>query len=79
MDVLVGGEYAGGLPVLITDSGGRADNPDMVEGSADVAVSRESGTAQTWSTSTGSASDAVRVGVPTYAQQRNSTANMLRW
>ena len=39
MDVLVGGEYAGGMPVSITDSGGCADNPDMVELSADVAVS----------------------------------------
>ena len=38
MDVLVGGEYAGGMPVSITDSGGCADNPDMVELSADVAV-----------------------------------------
>ena len=36
MDVLIGGEYAGGMPVSITDSGGCADNPDMVELSADV-------------------------------------------
>jgi uncharacterized protein YvpB len=71
MDVLVGGEYAGGMPLSITDSGGCADNPDMVELSADVAVSPEGGTAQYWSTSAGPASDAVRVGVPTYAQQRN--------
>ncbi len=35
---LVGGEYAGGMPVSITDSGGCADNPDMVELSADVAI-----------------------------------------
>ena len=40
MDVLVGGEYAGGMPVSITDSGGCADNPDMVELSADVASPR---------------------------------------
>jgi len=71
MDVLVGGEYAGGMPVSITDSGGCADNPDMVELSADVAVAQESATAQNWSTSDSGASDAVRVGVPTYAQQRN--------
>ena len=71
MDVLVGGEYAGGMPVSITDSGGCADNPDMVELNADVAVAQESGTAQNWSTSDSGASDAVRVGVPTYAQQRN--------
>jgi uncharacterized protein YvpB len=71
MDVLVGGEYAGGMPVSITDSGGCADNPDMVELSADVAVAPASGTAQSWSTSAGPASDAVRIGVPTLAQQRN--------
>jgi uncharacterized protein YvpB len=71
MDVLVGGEYAGGMSLSITDSGGCADNPDMVELSADVAVSAGGGTAQYWSTSAGPASDAVRVGVPTYAQQRN--------
>jgi uncharacterized protein YvpB len=71
MDVLVGGEYAGGMPVAITDSGGCADNPDMVELSADVAVAQASGTLQDWSMSTAPASDAVRVGVPTYAQQRN--------
>src|SRR5215208_7031264 len=71
MDVLVGGQYAGGLPLSITDSGGCADNPDMVELSADVAVSPESGTAQNWSTSAGSSSDAVRVGVLAYQQQRN--------
>ena len=71
MDVLVGGEYAGGMPVSITDSGGCADNPDMVELGADVAVAQPSGTAQNWSTSASGASDAVRIGVPTYAQQRN--------
>src|SRR5829696_10586350 len=71
MDVLVGGEYAGGMPVSITDSGGCADNPDMIELSADVAVSPESGTAQNWSASPGPASDTVLVGVPLYAQQRN--------
>jgi uncharacterized protein YvpB len=71
MDVLVGGEYAGGMPVSITDSGGCADNPDMVEFSADVAVAQPSGVAQNWSTADSGASDAVRIGVPTYAQQRN--------
>ena len=68
MDVLVGGEYAGGMPVSITGSGGCGDNPDMVELSADVAITQPSGIAQNWSTS---GSDAVRIGVPTYAQQRN--------
>jgi uncharacterized protein YvpB len=71
MDVLVGGEYAGGMPVSITDSGGCADNPDMVELSADVPVAQQSASAQNWSTSNSGASDAVRLGVPAYAQQRN--------
>ena len=71
MDVLVGGEYAGGMPVSITESGGCADNPDMVELSADVALASQSGTAQNWSASAGPASDAVLVGVPLYAQKRN--------
>ena len=70
MDVLVGGEYAGGMSVSITDSGGCADNPNMVELSADVAVAQQSAGAQYWSTSDPGA-DAVRIGVPTYAQQRN--------
>ena len=71
MDVLVGGEYAGGMLVSMTDSGGCADNPDMVELSADVALAPESGTAQDWSTSPAPGPDAVMVGVPLYAQQRN--------
>src|SRR5215207_5964707 len=29
LDVLVGGEYAGGMPVSITEAGGCADNPGM--------------------------------------------------
>src|ERR671910_135857 len=58
MDILVGGEYAGGMPVSITDSGGCADNPDMVELSADVAIAQARDTAQNWSTSP--AEDAVR-------------------
>ncbi len=68
LDVLVGGEYAGGLPVSITESGGCADNPDMVEIGAQIPVSEPSGTAQSWSLSD---SGVVDVGVPTYAQQRN--------
>ena len=71
MDVLVGGEYAGGMPLSITESGGCADNPDMVEIGAEVPLAQSSGTAQDWSTSAPAASDAVDVGVPTYAQQRN--------
>jgi uncharacterized protein YvpB len=71
MEVLVGGEYAGGMPLSITDSGSCADNPDMIEISAEVAVAQASGTAQNWSTSDAPASDAVRIGVPTYVQQRN--------
>ena len=68
LDVLVGGEYAGGIPVSITDSGGCADNPDMVEIGATIPVADASGTAQGWSLSD---PGVVDVGVPTYAQQRN--------
>ena len=76
MDVLVGGEYAGGMPVSITDSGGCADNPDMVELSADVAVSpAERHGAKLEHFGSGPASDAVRVGVPTV---RAATQSELR-
>jgi len=71
MDVLVGGEYAGGMPVSITDSGGCADNPNMVELGADVALAPEAGTAENWSTAPAPGPDAVMVGVPLYAQKRN--------
>jgi len=68
LDVLVGGEYAGGIPVAITESGGCADNPGMVEIGAQVPVVGSSTAVQSWSSSD---ADIVDVGVPTYAQQRN--------
>src|SRR4051794_15177595 len=71
MDVIVGGEYAGGMPISITDSGGCSDNPDMVELSAEVALAPENGTAQNWSTAPAPGPDAVMVGVPLYVQKRN--------
>jgi len=68
LDVLVGGEYAGGMPVSITEDGGCADNPGMAEIGAQISVADDAGTFQAWSLS---GPDAVDVGVPTYAQQRN--------
>ena len=71
LDVLVGGEYAGGMPLSITESGGCADNPNVVELSAEVALAQAGGPAQYWSASPAPGSDAVRIGAPTYVQQRN--------
>jgi uncharacterized protein YvpB len=70
LDVLVGGEYAGGMPLTITDSGGCGDNAGMVEIGAEVPLSTSAGSIQSWSLGV-PASDMVDVGVPTYAQQRN--------
>ena len=70
LDVLVGGEYAGGMPVSITEAGGCADNPDMVEIGAQVALASSSDSIQGWSAAPVD-SALVDVGVPTYAQQRN--------
>jgi uncharacterized protein YvpB len=70
LDVLVGGEYAGGMPVSITEGGGCNDNPDMVEIGAQVAVAQASQSVQSWSVGPGSPG-MVDVGVPTYVQQRN--------
>jgi uncharacterized protein YvpB len=71
LDVVVGGEYAGGMPVAITESGGCADNPDMIEIGAAVPVAGVSGTTQSWSAAAPADYGMVDVGVPTYAQQRN--------
>ena len=68
VDVLVGGEYAGGIPVSITEGGGCADNPGMVEIGAQIPVAEAASSFQAWSLT---GPDAVDVGVPTYAQQRN--------
>jgi uncharacterized protein YvpB len=72
LDVLVGGEYAGGMPVSITDSGGCADNAGMVEIGAEVPLAQSSDSVQAWSLGTDPVSSGmVDVGVPTYYQQRN--------
>ena len=71
VDVLVGGEYAGGMPLSVTESGGCADNPDMVEIGAQVPLVGTSESALAWSGSAPESSGYVDVGVPTYAQQRN--------
>ena len=71
LDVVVGGEYAGGMPVSVTDSGGCADNPDMVEIGAEVPITAAGGSVQAWSAASPADTGMVDVGVPTYAQQRN--------
>ena len=64
LDVLIGGDYAGGMPVTITEDGGCADNPDLVEVSGAVPVA-----AGGWGA--GSEPAAGAGGFPTYVQQRN--------
>ncbi len=71
LDVLIGGEYAGGIPISITESGGCADNPDMVEIGAQISVAGSGEIGQAWSAAAPSTSGIVDVGVPTYVQQRN--------
>jgi uncharacterized protein YvpB len=71
LDVTVGGEYAGGMPLSITESGGCADNPGVVEIGAQIPVADAADTMLGWSASPSPGSDMVDVGVPTYMQQRN--------
>jgi uncharacterized protein YvpB len=71
LDVVVGGEYAGGMPVSVTESGGCADNPEMVEIGAQVPIAGASGSAMGWSSAAPVDTGMVDVGVPTYFQQRN--------
>jgi len=71
LDILVGGEYAGGLPLSITESGGCADNPDMVEIGAEVPFAGSTEMALGWSAAAPVSEGTVDVGVPTYVQQRN--------
>jgi uncharacterized protein YvpB len=71
LDVTVGGEYAGGMPVSVTDGGGCADNPGMVEIGAEAPLAGASESVQAWSLAAPVETGMVDVGVPTYAQQRN--------
>jgi uncharacterized protein YvpB len=71
LDVLVGGAYAGGMPVSITDSGGCGDNAGMVEIGAEIPLVDTTGSIQSWSLGGEPSSSMVDVGVPTYFQQRN--------
>lgn len=71
LDVVVGGEYAGGMPVSVTEAGGCTDNPDMVEIGAQVPIAGASGSMQAWSAAPAVDAGTVDGGVPTYAQQRN--------
>jgi uncharacterized protein YvpB len=69
LDVLIGGAYAGGMPVSITESGGCDDNPRLIEVSGSVPVASEN---ETWGAGSIPASGPdVAVWVPNYAQQRN--------
>jgi uncharacterized protein YvpB len=71
LDVLVGGEWAGGMPVAITEGGGCADNPDMVEIGALAPVADSADVMQSYSAAPAPSSGMVDIGVPTYVQQRN--------
>jgi uncharacterized protein YvpB len=71
LDVLVGGQYAGGMPMTITDGGGCADNPDMVAIGASVPLAGSAETVSASSSAPQPADDAVMLWVPTYVQQRN--------
>ena len=71
LDVLIGGAYAGGMPVSITESGGCDDNPRLIEVSGAVPLAA---TDESWgagSVPDGSAGNVVSFYVPTYVQQRN--------
>jgi uncharacterized protein YvpB len=71
LDVTVGGEYAGGMPLSITDGGGCADNPNVVEIGAEVPVADSGDTIAEGSAEPQPGTDAVSFYVPTYVQQRN--------
>jgi uncharacterized protein YvpB len=71
LDVTVGGQYAGGMPLSITEDGACSDNPDMVALGAQVALADSGDTVDASSSAAAPASDAVQVWVPTYVQERN--------
>jgi uncharacterized protein YvpB len=59
------------MPLSITDGGGCADNPDVVEIGAEVSVGGTADAVMGWSAAPVASPDMVDVGVPTYVQQRN--------
>lgn len=71
LDVLVGGEYAGGMSLSLREGGSCADNPEMVEIAAQVPVWESSETVESAAVAAEPGSDAVSFYVPTYVQQRN--------
>ena len=71
LDVAVGGEYAWGMSVFVTEAGGCADNPDMVEIGAQVPIVGSGTSIHGWSAAPPVDTGMVDVGVPTYVQQRN--------
>jgi uncharacterized protein YvpB len=71
LDVTVGDQYAGGMPLSISDAGGCADNPNMVEIGAQVPVADSGDTIDSGTSAPEPGADAVSFWVPTYVQQRN--------
>jgi uncharacterized protein YvpB len=71
LDVLIGGQYAGGMALRLTEGGSCSDNPDMVEIGAQVPVWESSDTVEASSAPASPSSEAVSFYVPTYVQQRN--------
>lgn len=71
LDVTVGGAYAGGMPLSISDAGGCADNPSMVEIGAQVPVADSGDTIDGATSVAEPGADAISFWVPTYMQQRN--------
>ena len=71
LDVTIEGEYAGGMPLAITDGGGCGDNPDVVEIGAQVPGSQSGAVVEGSSISAEPGPDAISFFVPTYVQQRN--------
>jgi uncharacterized protein YvpB len=71
LDVLLGGEYAGGMPVSITESGGCDDNPRLIEVSGVVPLAGADDAWGAGSVPDGAAGGVSSFYVPTYVQQRN--------
>src|SRR3954454_15354358 len=68
LDVTVGGEYAGGMPLSISDAGGCADNPNMAAISAQIPVADSGDTIDNGTSDPEPGSDAISFYVPTYRQ-----------
>ena len=72
LDVLIGGDYAGGMPVTITEDGGCDDNPGLVEVTGAIPIAAQGVSGDGWGAGSAPATGgAVGAWVPTYVQQRN--------